>query len=630
MLFNGLKKIVNGRVVTVDKTKDAKSNKEILENLWESVPADLNARKADEKFLEKARKSGIPENEIQAFLNMTDDSKDENDILTLDDDKELEGCFAKDSPPDYYNAIVTLARRANNPSISREYVRKNLEPFMKAQNVPFMENEFNQAFSEFNRAGTSKAAFYQGKDSKTTLDKRQMTSYLATAIAEGFGEGEGASREEQIEAWQYLVDTGLAWSLQGWFGRTATDLIRQGVIHAKDSKTKDEKISLSEAMKLAKNELYPDKDYHTLNSTEQDNVAIRARELVKDSKTKDSITCEYCGKTKADGGFFIGASKEPDWTMVEGTGKITCPDCYEKAMREGQARIKAHVNSFKGRDSKSDILDEIVSNFKKKSYDKAVDIAKYFKVNTLEEALSRNGYNKSMAQAGSRFLKGIITHDQLRSVESKPLIVKRYSMADDLKHEEENKENLEVAKDASQSVGMASGITQAEYNAEMKLLKGELDKAIASGNNYKVKEVEKEMVALEQEFKTKDSKTKDENGYVAFYKGKRAEVYADTKYNAQLKAAEILGAKKPWEVAIELAEKDGVQVVHRPVDKKTTDVVKEYNDVLISINKNTSSVEGGFLAIARINGQNFKVIQPTEVEAFREIKEIIDEKVIIK
>ena len=65
---------------------------------------------------------------------------------------------------------------------------------------------------------------------------------------------------------------------------------------------------------------------------------------------------------------------------------------------------------------------------------------------------------------------------------------------------------------------------------------------------------------------TGDSKTKDENGYIAFYKGKRIEVYANTKYEAQQKAAKLLGAKKSYEVNIELAEKDGEQVIHKAVD----------------------------------------------------------------
>jgi hypothetical protein len=44
-------------------------------------------------------------------------------------------------------------------------------------------------------------------------------------IAEGV---ESATEEEQLEAWQYLIDTGLCWQLQGWFGRTARDLIARG------------------------------------------------------------------------------------------------------------------------------------------------------------------------------------------------------------------------------------------------------------------------------------------------------------------------------------------------------------------------------------------------------------------
>ena len=58
-----------------------------------------------------------------------------------------------------------------------------------------------------------------------------MSNYTATGVAEGFIEAE--SKEEVIEAWQHLVDTGLAWQLQGSFGRTAEALIEQGIIERK-------------------------------------------------------------------------------------------------------------------------------------------------------------------------------------------------------------------------------------------------------------------------------------------------------------------------------------------------------------------------------------------------------------
>jgi len=56
-----------------------------------------------------------------------------------------------------------------------------------------------------------------------------MDNYTATGLAEGFIEAE--SEEQIIEAWQYLHDTGIAYSLQGWFGRTAQQLIQEGVIN---------------------------------------------------------------------------------------------------------------------------------------------------------------------------------------------------------------------------------------------------------------------------------------------------------------------------------------------------------------------------------------------------------------
>ena len=61
-------------------------------------------------------------------------------------------------------------------------------------------------------------------------DLVRMNPYLATGIAEGFIEPEN---EEQVtEAWQYLHDTGTAYQLQGWFGRTAQALIADGSITA--------------------------------------------------------------------------------------------------------------------------------------------------------------------------------------------------------------------------------------------------------------------------------------------------------------------------------------------------------------------------------------------------------------
>ena len=52
-----------------------------------------------------------------------------------------------------------------------------------------------------------------------------MNNQLAIEICEQLVT---ADHDEEIEAWQHLIDTGIVWQLQGWYGRTAKRLIDEG------------------------------------------------------------------------------------------------------------------------------------------------------------------------------------------------------------------------------------------------------------------------------------------------------------------------------------------------------------------------------------------------------------------
>jgi len=54
-----------------------------------------------------------------------------------------------------------------------------------------------------------------------------MDNMTAIDICEGLVTPD--NEDEQIQAWQHLIDTGLAWQLQGHFGRIAAQLIEQGI-----------------------------------------------------------------------------------------------------------------------------------------------------------------------------------------------------------------------------------------------------------------------------------------------------------------------------------------------------------------------------------------------------------------
>jgi hypothetical protein len=56
-----------------------------------------------------------------------------------------------------------------------------------------------------------------------------MDNLTAILICEG---SQDATEEEVVAAWQHLIDTGVVWQLQGFFGRIARDLIEHGVCTA--------------------------------------------------------------------------------------------------------------------------------------------------------------------------------------------------------------------------------------------------------------------------------------------------------------------------------------------------------------------------------------------------------------
>jgi hypothetical protein len=71
------------------------------------------------------------------------------------------------------------------------------------------------------------------------------------------------------------------------------------------------------------------------------------------------------------------------------------------------------------------------------------------------------------------------------------------------------------------------------------------------------------------------------NGYVAFYKGKKVDVNADTMYGAQKTAAKYFNAKKEYDVNVVLAEVDGKQYI-----------------------QSTSFAKGGYMA----DGENYEYV----------------------
>lgn len=64
-------------------------------------------------------------------------------------------------------------------------------------------------------------------NNNTITEKIITSSFEACGIIEGFN-GEENTDEDVLAAFQYLIDTGDVWTLQGFYGRTAHQLIESG------------------------------------------------------------------------------------------------------------------------------------------------------------------------------------------------------------------------------------------------------------------------------------------------------------------------------------------------------------------------------------------------------------------
>jgi hypothetical protein len=63
------------------------------------------------------------------------------------------------------------------------------------------------------------------KKAEFALESEPLNDYRAVEIAENCAD---LANPQVIAAWQYLIDTGLCWKLQGSFGRVAQALINGG------------------------------------------------------------------------------------------------------------------------------------------------------------------------------------------------------------------------------------------------------------------------------------------------------------------------------------------------------------------------------------------------------------------
>ena len=74
--------------------------------------------------------------------------------------------------------------------------------------------------------GTAETQAHQNAQEHNIVVGEKMTTTEAIMIAEG---DHDVDESTWINAWQHLINTGMCWQLQGWFGRQAEKLINEGI-----------------------------------------------------------------------------------------------------------------------------------------------------------------------------------------------------------------------------------------------------------------------------------------------------------------------------------------------------------------------------------------------------------------
>ena len=67
---------------------------------------------------------------------------------------------------------------------------------------------------------------------KLNLDRKIITE-LHNAVGICDGHIRSDTVQEELKAWQFLIDTGMCWQLEGWFSRQANNLLQAGVCKEK-------------------------------------------------------------------------------------------------------------------------------------------------------------------------------------------------------------------------------------------------------------------------------------------------------------------------------------------------------------------------------------------------------------